>query len=89
MANNIRITIDQDSSPDMAKTVECEGFYLVAFREDDIGLHVMGRRSLSGWVSLFTNDSDDSTSEIRKGMQLADMLRGISGAEHTAEQEGA
>jgi hypothetical protein len=89
MANDIRITIDQDTNPDMAKTVECEGFYLVAFREDDIGLHVMGRRSLSGWVSLFTGNSDGSTSEIRKGLQLADMLGAISGAENKAEQAGA
>ncbi len=88
MANNIRITIDQDTSPNMANTVECEGFYLVAFREDDIGLHAMGRRSVGGWVSLFAEDQD-GTAEIRKGMKLADMLGAINGSENKAEKAEA
>ena len=86
MANNIRITIDQDTNPNMADTVECEGFFLVAFREDDIGLYAMGRRTVGGWVSLFAEDENDITGEIRRGMKLADMLGAINKAENKAEQ---
>ena len=88
MANTIRITIDQDTNPAMDKTVECEGFYLVAFREDDMGLHAMGRRPMSGWVSLFTKDAD-SAFETRQGMKLADLLGAINKAENKAEQAEA
>ena len=89
MANNIRITIDQDTNPNMADTVECEGFFLVAFREDDIGLHAVGRRTVGGWVSLFAQDQDDSTAEIRQGMRLADLLEATKKAENKAEQAEA
>ena len=88
MANSIRITIDQDANPDMDKTVECEGFYLVAFREDDMGLHAMGRRTVSGWVSVFAKEQD-GTAEIRRGMKLADMLGAINGSENKAEKAEA
>ena len=88
MGNKIRITIDQGTNPNMDKTVECEGFYLVAFREDNMGLHAMGLRTLSGWASLFTKDAD-GTAEIRQGMKLADMLGAINGSENKAEKAEA
>ena len=88
MANNIRITIDQDTSPNMADTVECEGFYLVTFREDDMCLHARGRRSVDGWISLFASQNDN-TAEIRRGMKLADMLGAINGSENKAEKAEA
>lgn len=67
-------TLALDNTPeDITDPIECEGGFIVYFNKATVGVCSFGRRSITGWMSLFDGDVE-SVKEILDAQEILEII---------------
>lgn len=67
-------TLALDNTPDdITNPIECESGFIVYFNKATVGVRGFGKRSMSGWLSLFDKDPE-AVKEILDAQEILEII---------------